>query len=176
MVSATPEADPRPDLDAVRAAVESVLDPELPIVTIGDLGIVREVAGDGAAGVVVTLTPTYSGCPATEVIRGAVVDALSAMSVPVTVRTRLVPAWTTDWISEHGRRVLEAAGVAPPGPAAPRVAGPVPLRILASPSAPVCPRCGSPATRELSRFGATPCTALWQCTGCEEPFEHVKPI
>jgi ring-1,2-phenylacetyl-CoA epoxidase subunit PaaD len=147
-----------------------VVDPELRVITIAELGILRsvEVRGDR---VVATITPTYSGCPAMDVIRADVATALrSAGWSEVEVVTRLHPAWTTDWITGPGRAKLAAAGIAPPGPAR-RVSLGLPLR---EPPAPVCPRCAEPGTTELSRFGSTPCKALWRCGGCGEPFEHLK--
>ncbi|NMH98320.1 phenylacetate-CoA oxygenase subunit PaaJ [Pseudonocardia sp. K10HN5] len=149
----------------------------MPMLTLGDLGVVRsvEVRADGA--VRVTITPTYSGCPAIEVMRDDLRARLHAEGfTDVEVRTVFSPPWSTDWISDEGRRKLAEAGVAPPGRVGPRAAGPVPLT-LDPPSTRVrCPRCGSPDTEELSRFGATACTALRRCSACLEPFEHVKEI
>ena len=146
------------------------------MLTLGDLGIVRDVR-EGDAGVVVTITPTYSGCPAMETIRDDILGALrSAGFARAVVRTVLTPAWTTDWISDAGRAKLAAAGIAPPGPAPRRVAGPVPL-VLGAPTAPVaCPRCGSPESEQISTFSATACRELRRCPACREPFEHVKEI
>lgn len=163
----------RPD---ARAVVAAVVDPEMPMLTLDDLGVVRGVEVDGNA-VTVTITPTYSGCPAIEVMR----DDLRARLVeagytPVVVRTVLSPAWTTDWISEHGRRVLAEHGIAPPDRIGPRPAGPVPLTLAAASAIVRCPHCGAPATEEISRFGPTPCTALRRCPRCREPFEHMKEI
>jgi ring-1,2-phenylacetyl-CoA epoxidase subunit PaaD len=156
--------------------VAGLLDPELPVLTLDDLGVVRAVEADGPA-VVVTITPTYSGCPAIEVMRADIRAALSRAGYgPVEVPIRLSPAWSTDWISADGRRKLAEAGIAPPGAAPARAPGPVPLT-LDPPAAGVrCPRCGSPATEELSRFGATACTALRRCPSCREPFEHMKAL
>jgi len=147
-----------------------VVDPELRVVTIAELGILREVEVDGDRAVA-TITPTYSGCPAMDVIRTDVAAALRAAGwSDVEVVTRLHPAWTTDWIDSSGRAKLAAAGIAPPGPA-----GPVPLGLPGRrPSAPACPRCGAAGTEELSRFGSTACKSLWRCPACAEPFEHVK--
>lgn len=151
-------------------AAAQVVDPELRVVTIAELGILRAVEVDGDRAVV-TITPTYSGCPAMDVIRSEVAAAVRAAGWPeVEVRTRLHPAWTTDWIAESGRAKLTAAGISPPGPAQP--GGPVPLGLPGRPLA--CPRCGSARTEELSRFGATACKALWRCLACTEPFEHIK--
>jgi ring-1,2-phenylacetyl-CoA epoxidase subunit PaaD len=163
------------DLGA-REVVARVVDPEMPMLTLDDLGVVRSVE-ERAGGVTVTITPTYSGCPAIEAMRDDIRTALTEAGYgPVEVRTVLAPAWSTDWISDAGRRRLAAAGVAPPGRAAPRGAGPVPLT-LAPPSLTIrCPRCGAGSTEELSRFGPTACTALRRCLACGEPFEHVKEI
>ncbi len=160
-------------LERARSACASVPDPELPAVTIGELGIVREVSVDDDGGVHVVLTPTYSGCPATEVIRDGVREALAAEGFrAVTVRTVLAPAWTTDWITEAGRRKLVEFGIAPPAPAASAGAqeGSVAVDLAVR-----CPRCGSADTVVVSRFGSTPCQAIHRCTSCLEPFPAVKP-
>ncbi len=165
------------DVDfGARDVVARVIDPEMPMLTLDDLGVLRSVEERGDA-VVVTITPTYSGCPAVEVMRDDIRAALTEAGYgPVEVRTVFAPAWSTDWISEAGRRKIAEAGIAPPGKAAPRGAGPVPLT-LTPPSAVVrCPRCGAPATEEFSRFGPTPCTALRRCLACREPFEHMKEL
>lgn len=147
-----------------------VPDPELPVVTIEDLGILREVTEDDQGRVHVQITPTYSGCPAMETIREDLVAALTAEGyLGVTVEFVLSPAWTTDDLTETGRARLAAYGIAPPGPARGSAGGPVPLRLSVR-----CPRCGSPDTRELSRFGSTSCKALWVCQACREPFDHFK--
>lgn len=156
----------------VRAVVAGVPDPELPVVTIHDLGILRDVRiEDGRA--VVEITPTYSGCPAMESIRADVRARLAEYGVAdADVVTVLAPAWTTDWITPEGREALRRHGIAPPGPAGPRERSrPIALTLSVR-----CPRCGSPDTRELSRFGSTACKALWACTACGEPFDHVKAI
>ncbi|MGE3284658.1 MAG: 1,2-phenylacetyl-CoA epoxidase subunit PaaD [Pseudonocardia sp.] len=153
--------------------VAQVVDPELPMLTLVDLGIVRSV--EEHDGVVVTLTPTYSGCPAVEVMRADVAEHLRAAGYErVEVRTVLSPAWSTDRITEGGRAKLAAHGIAPPG-RAPHRTGPVPLT-LAPPGGARCPQCGSPDTVELSRFGPTPCTALRRCRGCSEPFQEMKTL
>ncbi len=153
--------------DRAEAAVASVPDPELPFLTIAELGIVREVAvRDGR--VEVAITPTYTGCPATAVIAADVAAALARAGVAdARVRTVLAPAWTTDWLSETARAKLAAAGIAPPNPAARSHA-----LFDAAPIA--CPRCGSERTERLSPFGSTPCKALHRCLACREPFEAFK--
>ena len=164
-------------VDRERAAwrvLEPVLAPEVPALSLVDLGIVREVRvlDDGLQ---VVLTPTYSGCPATEVIAQSVVDALAEAGLgPVTVVTRRAPAWTTDWISPEGRRKLREYGIAPPGPV--QADAGVAIRIVRKAPAVECPRCGSAHTERLSAFGATACKALYRCVACREPFEHFKPI
>ncbi len=174
----TPSATPTPEW--VRDVLAEVTDPEIPVITIADLGVLREVAVDGAA-VTVTLTPTYSGCPAMEEIRADVRSALASHGWDdVTVRTVLSPAWTTDDMSEQGRRRLLEAGIAPPRPRGP---GPVPLQLGARPLgppspprplSPSCPQCGAADTEQLSRFGSTSCKALWRCRSCREPFDHFR--
>jgi len=168
-VSAVLRADPA-------TVVGTVADPELPMVTLAELGIVREVRATGDA-VVVTITPTYSGCPAMETIRDDIVAALRLAGFGrVDVRTVLTPAWTTDWISETGRAKLAAAGIAPPGPAPRRAAGPVPLLLGTRRAAVSCPRCGNAETEQIARFSATACKELRRCPACREPFEHMKEI
>lgn len=159
-----------------RAVAETVVDPELPMLTLHDLGVLRDVRGEGGA-VVVDLVPTYSGCPAMAEMRADVAHRLHAAGYrDVQVRVVLAPPWTTDDISEHGLAVLAEHGIAPPGPAARRGAGPVPLTLGTPPSRLDCPRCGSRETHRLSQFGSTPCKALYRCGTCAEPFEHLKAI
>jgi ring-1,2-phenylacetyl-CoA epoxidase subunit PaaD len=151
------------------AVAGAVPDPELPVLSIADLGVLRGVEVTDGGTVQVTITPTYSGCPAMETIRQDVEAALTeAGFADVRVRTVLAPAWTTDWISDHGRAALQEYGIAPPGR---RGSGPVPLTLAVR-----CPRCGSPETREISRFGSTACKALWRCGSCMEPFDHMKTL
>ncbi len=141
----------------------SVLDPELPALTIADLGILRDVREENGA-VTVTITPTYSGCPAMAQIAADLHRRLGEAGYrDVAIRTELSPPWTTDWITPDGRRKLAAAGIAPPG------MNPVLITLAVR-----CPRCGSADTREISRFSGTACKALCQCLACLEPFEHVK--
>jgi ring-1,2-phenylacetyl-CoA epoxidase subunit PaaD len=154
-------------------AAGAVVDPELPMLTLADLGVLRSVELlDGR--LVVTITPTYTGCPAMATMRADLRLALAAAGFPeAEVRTTLAPAWTTDWITEQGRRALHEHGIAPPGPAGPR---PVALQLLERPSDPTCPRCGSTDTRVVSRFGASPCTSQHTCRSCAEPFDKVKEL
>ncbi|MDC0766999.1 1,2-phenylacetyl-CoA epoxidase subunit PaaD [Streptomyces sp. HD] len=164
-------------LDARRARhiAATVPDPELPMLTLADLGVLRgvELTEDGT--VVASLTPTYSGCPAMAEMRADVAARLrDAGYARVEIRTVLDPPWTSDWITAAGRRKLAEHGIAPPGPA-PR-GGPVALVLSPTRHAVTCPRCGSADTEETSRFAATSCKALWRCRACREPFEYVKEI
>jgi ring-1,2-phenylacetyl-CoA epoxidase subunit PaaD len=157
-------------------AAAAVVDPEIRVATIEELGILRSVVASGDA-VTVTITPTYSGCPALDVIRADVRRAVRAAGYPdVVVKTSLRPAWSTDMISESGRAKLAAAGIAPPGPARPAPLGPAGSRSVALALTVRCPRCGSPATEQISRFGSTACKALWRCLACTEPFDHIKAL
>ena len=160
-----------------RRIAAAVPDPELPMVTVADLGILRDVEEDGDT-VTVVITPTYSGCPAMREISHDVRRRLrDAGYQNVTVRTELSPPWTTDWITPGGRRKLAEAGIAPPDQVTPhRPASPIPLTLTAAPQPVPCPKCGSADTREISRFSGTACRALHRCQQCREPFEHVKEI
>jgi len=161
-------------VDQAWAVLDAVPDPEVPAISVRELGIVREVLDHGGS-LEVVLTPTYSGCPATEVIERSVIDAIDAAGLgPARVTMRRAPAWTTDWISADGKRKLREYGIAPPGPAAD---GAAPIRIVGRRAEAVpCPRCGSAHTERLAAFGSTACKALWRCIACKEPFEHFKPI
>ena len=154
----------------------AVRDPELPVLTLADLGVLREVSEEDGR-VVVTITPTYSGCPAIDEMGADLRRSLiSAGYEQVEVRLSLAPAWTTDWISDEGRQKLASAGIAPPSRVGPSVAGPVPLNLVPPSRQVACPQCGSLNTSEISRFGSTACKALRRCHACAEPFEHVKEI
>jgi ring-1,2-phenylacetyl-CoA epoxidase subunit PaaD len=149
-------------------------DPELPMLTVADLGILRAV-NLTADGVVVTITPTYSGCPAMREISADITHRLTRAGCDhITVRTQLAPPWSSDWITADGRRKLAEAGIAPPSPA-PRYSGPIPLT-LSRPAPASCPRCGSSRTRQTAEFSATACKSLYRCEACGEPFEAVKSL
>ncbi|MFB0872642.1 MULTISPECIES: 1,2-phenylacetyl-CoA epoxidase subunit PaaD [unclassified Sphingobium] len=151
--------------DLILAVLDAVPDPEIPAVTVTDLGIVRGVRSDPPA---VLVTPTYTGCPATLAIEASIRAALDqAGFAQVRIETVLSPPWSTDWITERGRERLENYGIAPPpkGIAARHIRGDEPVG---------CPRCGSFHTQEVSRFGSTPCKALWRCEDCLEPFDRFK--
>ncbi|MHC2999545.1 1,2-phenylacetyl-CoA epoxidase subunit PaaD [Microbacterium sp. HJ5] len=146
----------------------AVPDPEVPVLTIEDLGVLRDVSVDGDR-VAVTITPTYSGCPAMDTIADDVVLALTDAGFgEVDVKLTLAPAWTTDWMSDAGKAKLSEYGIAPPTGRAP-VAGPIRLQLAVK-----CPRCGSLDTREVARFASTSCKALYECRACLEPFDHFK--
>jgi len=148
-------------------AVASVVDPEIPVLTIADLGVLRDVVLDGDH-VEVAITPTYSGCPAMNMIALEIEVALERAGFRGSkVRTVLSPAWTTDWMSEEGRRKLRAYGIAPPQASSSR-------RTLFGEQSVACPQCGSDKTELLSEFGSTSCKALWRCKACREPFDYFK--
>ena len=161
----------RPSEAQVWAWLDEVPDPEIPVISLVDLGIIRDVAWADEA-LEVTVTPTYSGCPATTVINLDIVAALSAKGVEsVRLKKQLSPAWTTAWISQKGRDSLRAYGIAPPveGTAACGIGA------LATPEV-ACPHCGAGSTRRVSQFGSTPCKASWVCNDCREPFDYFKCI
>ena len=165
------EARPRPADPGLRElwdAAATVVDPELPVLTIEDLGMLRDVRLDGDVAVV-QITPTYSGCPAVDALRADIVAALAARGRDARVEVTLSPAWTTDWMSAEGRRKLEEFGIAPPRRRGADGAVALGLGIR-------CPQCGSLHTRELSRYGSTSCKALWQCQSCGEPFDRFKEL
>ncbi len=155
--------------DEAWAILQTVLDPEVPALSLVELGIVRELREDADGGFTVVLTPTYSGCPATELIEADVRAALKDFP-PLRIEQRRSPAWTTDWISEAAREKLRQYGIAPPTGTS---AMTQPLRLHESIP---CPRCGSPKSERLSAFGSTACKALYRCTACREPFEYFKPL
>jgi ring-1,2-phenylacetyl-CoA epoxidase subunit PaaD len=161
-------------LALAREIAESVPDPELPMLTLADLGILREVSADGGR-VIVSLTPTYSGCPAMAEMRRDLARRLAAAGLDAEVRTVLSPAWSSDWITAAGRRKLAAAGIAPPGPA-PHRGGPVPLALSPVRRDVTCPRCGARGAEQTAAFSGTACKALYRCAACGEPFEYVKEI
>lgn len=157
--------------------LDGVLDPEVPVVSVRDLGIVRDVVELDDGGLEVVVTPTYSGCPATEVIEQSIVDALVADGLgPVSVRMQRAPAWTTDWMSEAGRAKLRAYGIAPPRHFAAGEGVPITVVRRSRVEVLACPRCESSDTERIAAFGATACKALWRCRACGEPFEHFKAI
>ncbi len=161
-------------LARARRAASSVTDPEMPMLTLVDLGVLREVALEDDR-VVVTITPTYSGCPAMATMRDDLVHRLADAGLDAEVRVRLSPAWTSDWITERGRRALVEHGLSAPG-AAPRRDGPVAIDLLPTRRDVTCPRCGSARAELTSEFGPTACKAMYRCADCLEPFEHVKEI
>jgi ring-1,2-phenylacetyl-CoA epoxidase subunit PaaD len=175
-----------PTLGALWAVAAAVPDPEIPVISVADLGILRGIEwdADDPATLVVTVTPTYSGCPATEMIMASLREALAAAGVArVRIETHLSPPWTTDWMTADGKRKLAEFGIAPPGAARATsgiatidVSG---LRSARRPAAGVgavaCPRCGSKRTQLLSQFGSTACKAHYRCLDCLEPFDHFKP-
>lgn len=153
----------QPPATHIRAVLATVPDPEIPAVSVIDLGIVRDVNEER-----VLITPTYTGCPATLFIEQAIRQALDdAGFSSVRVETTLAPPWTTDWITDDGREKLRAYGIAPPPKGADRAS-------LRNDTRAQCPRCGSLNTEEISRFGSTPCKALWRCNACAEPFDRFK--
>lgn len=158
-------------------ALDGVLDPEVPALSVRELGIVRDVIDHGDD-LEVVLTPTYSGCPATEVIEQNVLSAIEAEGLgPARATLRRAPAWTTDWITEEGKRKLREYGIAPPHSVIPAEAGVQGIRFFRRmPETISCPHCGSPQTERLSAFGSTACKALYRCLSCREPFEYFKPI
>ncbi len=169
----------RPDLAIVRRWLSQVPDPEIPVISLTDLGIIRDVEWQDDT-LVVTVTPTYSGCPATSVINLDIEAALRARGIEkLRLERRLSPPWTTDWISAEGREKLRAYGIAPPvdGTAADgRLAGRVARLAGTSNLVIACPRCGSTKTEKVSQFGSTPCKASYRCTDCLEPFDYFKCI
>lgn len=171
MHAGKPALSARPDPARVREWLSEVTDPEIPVLTIEDLGMLRDVRWEDDL-LVVTVTPTYSGCPAMLTIRMHIVDVLRRHGIgPVRVEEQLAPAWTTDWMSDTGKRKLREYGIAPPeGSAEGRQA------LFAEPARAPCPRCGSSNTTQISEFGSTACKAQYRCDDCLEPFDYFKCI
>jgi ring-1,2-phenylacetyl-CoA epoxidase subunit PaaD len=175
MVSTTAVRTGQAAIDAVWQMLAMIPDPEIPVISIVELGIVRGVEWREGE-LIVTVTPTYSGCPATEVIAADIERALSAARVArYRVQTQLAPAWTTDWIVPEARERLRAYGIAPPGERGSVASIDISGLKRRADAAVACPRCGSSRTRELSRFGSTPCKAQYRCEDCLEPFDYFKP-
>ena len=168
-----------PDIQMVRHWLSQVPDPEIPVISLTDLGIIRDVEWQDDT-LVVTVTPTYSGCPATSVINLDIEAALRAKGIQkLRLERQLSPPWTTDWITPEGREKLRAYGIAPPvdGTAADgRLAGRIARLAGTSNLVIACPRCGSTKTEKVSQFGSTPCKASYRCTDCLEPFDYFKCI
>ena len=166
-------------LAAVKEVLEKVCDPEIPVLTIKDLGVLRDVRQENDC-VVVTITPTYSGCPAMVEIRDNIEQALAGAGIDAfRVETRLAPAWTTDWMSEEGRRKLLEYGIAPPSrqsrtQSAPTGGSEINVGAASPPRTVPCPQCGNTDTSCISEFGSTACKALYRCNACLEPFDHFK--
>lgn len=161
-------------LDRARAVAATVTDPEMPMLTLEDLGVLRSVALEEQT-VVVTITPTYSGCPAMATMRDDLVHRLQDAGLSAVVRVSLAPAWSSAWITARGRQSLREHGIsAPLGATSP--SGPVPIALWPTRRPLSCPRCDSDAVELTSEFGATSCKALYRCVSCLEPFEHVKEI
>ena len=171
---------PADAIQAAWAALETLADPEIPVVSLRELGILRDVR-QGADGLEVVITPTYSGCPAMGQIEDDVHTTLQAAGLQAKVVTQLAPAWTTDWMTYIAQAKLRAYGIAPPGQhcAKGREAGESVLRFVRSAAEPApavpCPHCGSSHTVESSHFGSTACKALYKCLDCQEPFDYFKP-
>ena len=176
MASDSPEAGDRV-IERIMEILATVPDPEIPVISVLDLGIVRGV-NETPDGVEISVTPTYAGCPATHVIAHDITTALEAAGVSARLITRLSPPWTTDWITPQGRARLREFGIAPPGPVdhhAPQIVHFAP-RAGRVDKLPACPHCGSPHSELLSQFGSTPCKALYRCIDCREPFDYFKPL
>lgn len=153
-----PRLAERPDTQTIRHWLAQIPDPEIPVLTIADLGIIRGVRWQ-ADGLDVTVTPTYSGCPATTAIERAILDRLTAEGLAdIRITRQLSPPWTTDWLTEEAHDKLRRYGIAPPQ----------------ARGDPPCPRCGAQTTERISQFGSTPCKAQWRCIACLEPFDHFK--
>lgn len=156
-----------PVLAEIWSTLETLTDPEIPVITLREMGILRDVRTNADGTLEVVITPTYSGCPAMGQIEDDIVATLAAQGMPARVVTQLAPAWTTDWMSEDGRRKLREYGIAPPVAGSGR-------RALFGEQRVECPQCGSANTELLSEFGSTSCKALWRCRNCCEPFDYFK--
>ena len=168
-------ASPGTAAEDLRAAIAAIPDPEVPVITIEDLGILRQVLVDEPARTVtVLITPTYSGCPAMDAIRQHIEHVARRRGYAASVRSRLSPAWTTDWMSAAGRDKLREFGIAPPVPRS--EVGPQPVGVSLTVRRVTCPLCGSVDTQEISRFGSTACKSLRRCNECREPFDEFKTI
>ncbi len=171
---ATPVVTLKTALGKANEVAAEVRDPEMPMLTLADLGVLRSVSMEDGL-VVVTITPTYSGCPAMATMRDDLVHRLADHGLRAVVRVSLSPAWSSDWITPQGRQALVDHGISAPL-AAPRSSGPVAISLTAPRRDLVCPRCGSAETRLASEFAATACKAMYRCAACLESFEHVKEI
>jgi ring-1,2-phenylacetyl-CoA epoxidase subunit PaaD len=159
------------DIDNIYKLLESVKDPEIPVLSVRDLGILRNVEIEDDGKVVVTITPTYSGCPAMDTIEREVKEKLEGAGLEVEVKTQISPAWTTDWMTKEGRKKREQYGIAPPAETTADKAS-----LLGKKKTIRCPRCKSENTKLISQFGSTACKALYRCEDCDEPFDYFKCI
>ena len=164
----------RTDLAAVHAALDQLCDPEIPVVSLREMGILREVFMSDT-GVEVVITPTYSGCPAMEQIHDDILQSLQQLGVQGQVKTQLAPAWTTDWMSDSAKEKLRAYGIAPPNCQSSSTSQVVRFTRRLQDDVIACPRCGSSNTTITSAFGSTACKALCKCLNCQEPFDYFKP-
>ncbi len=162
-------------LDRARTIAASVTDPEMPMLTLEDLGVLRSVSLDQDGTTIVTITPTYSGCPAMATMRDDLVHRLEDQGMRAVVRVSLSPAWSSDWITPRGRQTLVDHGISAPSRTRQKV-GPVAISLLPTRRELACPRCGSADVGLTSEFGPTACKAIYRCASCLEPFEHVKEI
>jgi ring-1,2-phenylacetyl-CoA epoxidase subunit PaaD len=164
----------RPDIATVHAALDQLCDPEIPVVSLREMGILREVYISDT-GVEVVITPTYSGCPAMEQIHDDILQSLQQLGVQGQVKTQLAPAWTTDWMSDSAKEKLRAYGIAPPNCQSSSTSQVVRFTRRLQDDVIACPRCGSSNTTITSAFGSTACKALCKCLSCQEPFDYFKP-
>lgn len=159
------------DIPSLLELLEEVKDPEIPVLSVVDLGIVRDISPNAEGGVTVTITPTYSGCPAMDTIEREIKEILESRGIPAIVKSTLRPAWTTDWLSEKGRKALEEYGIAPPSEATTDKSF-----LTGNTKAVRCPICKSSSTTMISQFGSTACKALYKCDDCLETFDYFKCI